>query len=444
MPLLNYVNLYKTNDLGNFVFMEDSLLNTIEIRDPNYITIDNYSLMLEVTGREVGVVIVPDEDTRNAYQTDTYFWGKPGRVITVKDGEWNKTHWEVGQSDSLTTLRLQIGSSWESTEEDSYVIPDVDDPSQSPWAQLGDNVEDLIIGDKISYIGRNAFATLTNLQTIQFHQWDVPLDSIHIEAFGSSITPWKFALGDPQDGPILPPKIIGLTEENKELLKLFAEQTVLYVPDSTFMLDGVKTSSIELYKNDPFWGQFNRVTDRTVAVEDVQEKSVEMAWLPLEHAEAYRLTLSKKDCLDCDTTVEIKALGGKGLIDWEHNEIPEYLAARRAPKEDDGQGGMVVVIKIKVGSGNAANSDIKVEVSGLKEDSEYEYKREVIVAGGVSNPGLGKAGEFATKGKEIPQSIEQNESEASKVLCTKMLLNGQIYLQMSDGTTFNSLGIRIR
>ena len=447
MPLLSYVTLYKQNSLGDYVFWGDTNLKTLDIYSITVLPKTSSSLELSFDGSAyINTIIVPDEETRKAYHDDTEYgwWPSSDYVITAKDGEWNKTHWEVGQSDSLKTLRLQIGSSWVSTEEDSYVIPDMDDPSESPWAQLGDNVQDLVIGEKISYIGRNAFASLTNLQTIQFHQWDVPLESIHIEAFDKSITPWKFAMGDPQDGPILPPKIVGLTEENKDLLELFATQTVLYVPDSTFILDGKEVSSIELYKNDPFWGKFNRVTDRTVALEDVQDVSVEMSWLPLEHAEAYLLTISKKDCMDCDTTIEIKALGGKGLIDWEHNEIPEYLAAKRAPKSDDGQGGMTVTIKIKVGGGTAPNTDVKVEASGLKADSEYEYKREVIVTGGVKNPGLGKAGEFTTKAKETPQSIGQNESETNSVLCTKILRGGQIYLQLPDGQVFNSLGIRIR
>ena len=432
MPNLYYAMLYDGISLGDSVFYGSTNLSTLEVRTSTPPVAGSTSLLLDKSsGKEVKVVIVLSEEDAGTFKADP-IWGTAKRIITTSQGEWKigsstQIHWQVGQSDSLRSLKLQIDRSWELPYEnkDPQIIPDMDTTSLlPPWHELRDNVEDLIIGDRISYIGRNAFASLTNIQTVQFRQMEDQLDSIHMDAFAHNIKPWKFALGDPQDGPIVPPTVVGLTGDWETVLAHFAEETVLYVPDSVFNYKGEEVHSVDLYKEAPFWSLFNRITDRTVAVDDVTDKSAVMTWLPLENACGYRLTIGKKDCVGCDTTIFIPALGGKGLIDWEHVDIPSYKSPRRQRNSDDGQGGMIVVLEIKKGSGSASNEDVEVSASALNASSDYFYTREVLFDNEFINQKLTKQGSFSTPEKPVVFTVTFTDKDGN-TLKTEDVENGK-------------------
>ena len=421
------VNLYNVDYIGNYAFNNMTKLNTVfmseaQLGDSVFLGCSNLaalefgcisqvpvikpnsSLVLDAeTGREIGIVFVPgtesaDCDLMYLFKGHKY-WDTNGRVFMVKNGDWEDAQWEVVPEERGTvSLVLDYTPVDPDDPEDLLYIDDMDTTSvRPPWHELRDKVEEIQISDKISYIGQDAFASLTNVQKIVFRQGKHALDSLHKDAFNHDITPWKFALGEPQDGPIVPPKIIGLddNEDLDELMANFMEGTVLYVPDSVFDYKGEKVRAIDLYRADPFWSRFNRITDRTVATDEITPQSVQMTWLPLEDATGYRLTIHKKGCEQCDTTIFIPALGGKGLIDWDHMEIPIYNAPRRKPLVDDGNGGMIVVIQIKKGSGGAPNEDVEVNASSLDADASYEFMREVV-KGQDADQSLTKFGEFDT------------------------------------------------
>ena len=438
---LRYVTLpSEIQNIGIKPFLGCTNLSTMEVRAtvPPGLNPENTSLMLDNAGTEVPLIIVP-MNSLAAYKDDPS-WNITGRTIVPDHDDSQPMAWSLSQSDSLQALRLNV----ETFESDKLVLPDRDDLFSSyPWDALGDKVEDLVINDNISYIGRGVFNRLTGLQTVQFHQWK-SLDSMHIEAFPQNIRPWKFALGDPQDGPAIPPTIVGWTPE-LEALYHFSDSTVLYVPDSTFEYMEHEVSAIDLYRNAPFWGTaFNRITDRKVESETVGE-SVELRWLPLENAQGYQLTIiewvtgARKD-----TTIVIPAAGVKGLIDWLHMgaEIPQYIAARRSPKGDDGQGGMTLTISIKSGSGAVHTSDAEAKVEGMKSGVTYTFSREVIKEKGIDDS-LTKTGAFLGPEK-APTGLEEPTSDSSlKGRGEKILRDGQLYI-IRDGKVYNAYGVEIR
>ena len=409
MSKLGYITIYEGTTLRDSVFMGSTNLTTIEVRDTAVATITRNSLITDkANNKQVKVVVVQDDALRARYENDP-FWNANGRVFVAQTGSFSgdDAAWNLTQSDSLGSLQLQV---WQqNTTKDSILIPDMDTTSiRPPWHELRDAVEDLVIGDRIAYIGKNAFASLKNLQTIQFHQYAYSLDSIHVDAFDHNITPWKFAMGDPQDGAIVPPTIVGASEA-AGFPTNFSQQTVLYVPDTTFEYEGQLVKAIDLYKQAPFWKDFKRITDRTVASQ-AEDESVLLTWLPLENAEGYRLTIHKVGCEKCDTSVIIPALGGKGLIDWANNTLPIYIvpsavATRRKPMGDDGDGGMTIVIQIGAGSGSAPHDDVAISASKLDAKSDYTFTREVLLSGGKTNAAYTKTGQFQTKEK-MPSSVE--------------------------------------
>ena len=348
-------------------------------------------------------------------------WSKCG-AVSPGEGKVNDTnlHWSLGQSDTLGTVCMTIDNL---DPANPIGIPDCEEYG---WEKLGNVVKDLHITDGISYIGNCAFQDLTGIQSIQFNQHEHPLDSIHYEAFSSSIRPWKFAMGDPRDGAVRPPKMIGCDPENESSLKtairtwraLFKDTTVLYVPDS--LVDdgkGGKIKCVELYRNDSIWGKvFNRITDRTVDTVKT-DTTVLLKWLPQEKAHGYIVTVWELNCLEgeCDTaTIFIPATGLQGLVDWSVSKpfaADGNIAARRMPQEDE-HGGMTLTISIKTGSGETHNEDVEVEVSGMKSKQEYAYTRTVL---GDGTEKYNKAGVFlspdksATSLEEINPANEQAE-----------------------------------
>lgn len=398
MTSLRYVDLY-ANSLGDSVFLGSENIAALEVHSATVPSITATSLELNhQTGKQIDLVFVQEPADVEAFRMDE-MWGVDGRTIISKNGEWNSAQWEIVPSaeDGSVTLSLDYTPVDPADPNDLLSIEDMDTMLVSPpWHNLREQVEDILISDRVSYIGRQAFASLTNVQRIKFTQSSHALDSMHIEAFAQNISPWMFSLGDPQDGPIIPPKIIGWDGNPESLPQNFLDETVLYVPDSAFEYKGEMVRAIDLYRNDPFWSQFNRITDRTVDVDELTHQSVQMAWLPLENAEGYRLTIHKEGCETCDTTIFLPAYGEKGLIDWSKMNFPTYNAPRRKPKVDDGDGGMIVVIQVKKGSGDAPNQDVEVSASSLAPSAQYNYIREVVGKDKSVNSDLTKRGIFNT------------------------------------------------
>ena len=394
--------------LGAGVFMGCTNLRVLEFRSVTPPTIDPSALIVDVDLREQVPVIIVPKGAKDAY--DLQPWNRS--TLIEADGEIGDIQWILSESDSLAQgLKLSV----DNTGATPGVIPDRKDMAGQtyPWDALGRQVGELRINDGIRSIGEGAFEKLTGIEAIQFNQRDNPIESIHWNAFSPEIAPWKFAFGDPDDGPRVPPTITGVTDENRQdawfTWEHFMWNTVLYVPDVTFTHNGKEVRSIDLYREDAFWSLFNQITDRTVDVV-VASDSIRLSWFPLENAAGYQITIHKVNCTgNCDTSIVIPATGIQGLIDWANinADIPQYLAApqRRAPKGDDGSGGMTLTISIKTGSGEEHNETAEVSVSGLKEKEDYTYKREVLLANGNINDALTKNGDFRGPEK-APTAIE--------------------------------------
>lgn len=464
----NLINLrhvtfpYAIQSLGNYVFNGCYSLNTLEVERVSY-TADPMITM--TTGESL---IIDDNDQKNPvrpelvivnswneqalymYSSENYEWSQCGKVILAGGSVPGETsvRYEVEPSEESEGIQLTLRHNGWST--DDAVLPDRTTETY-PWDELGDQIQDLKISDRIKYIGADVFSTLTNLQTIQFNQKNAPIDSINLWAFNWEIQPWKFAFGDPQDGPICPPKIVGGPDEEemqhhaREIWSHFMENTVLYVPDSTFEYQGEQVRAIDLYRADPIWGEvFNRITDRTVEIEGVDSQAVVLKWLPLENAEVYRLTIRQVNCSDCgEIVVEIPATGVQGLVDWD--QMPNPIV-RRAPREDE-HGGMTLTITVQDGTGTAHNNDIEVSVTGMEEGKAYSYNRDVEKSTGV-DVALSKEGAFDVKLSGIDNVYAQGTGEMKiydllgrTINCAVEDLPEGIYI-FTDGVTRTKMYIR--
>lgn len=401
--------------LGDYVFLGCSNLRTLEVQrfdsksQPVITVPSGVSLITENSNPqnpmrvEAVIVNTRDSEALEMYSSENMEWSQCGKVVNGS-GYVNDTYMKYAISPAQEG-GLELTVSLPSWAEEDAVLADRG-TNTYPWDELGDLIEDLHITDRIRYIGADVFSTLTNLQKIQFNQSTAPLDSIHLWAFSWDIRPWKFAFGDPQDGPVFPPKVTGVDYDSeagiKEALDTwyhFFENTVLYVPDSAFMHNNELVRAIDLYRADPIWGQaFNRLTDRTVESDSTNENEVVLKWLPLENAVSYRLTIRKKDCADCVATLEIPATGIQGLVDWTQI-INTSGVARRAPREDE-HGGMTLVISIQEGSGTAHNTDVEVSVTGMEPNQVYTFTREVNKVDGT-DVALSKSGTFMNEANAI-------------------------------------------
>ena len=435
MNRLGFVDLYAVQSLGDNVFLGCTSLAAIRtsyMGETGEITsITTSSLMLDATGRQVNIVIVPNDNSVGAFQySDT--WGVDGRVFVPATSYANSSEMHINTAtDGSISLSVEYTPSSPEDPGDLHAIADIDTLDyRYPWHELRGMVKDLTIGDNIYYIGRDAFSSLTALQSIQFLHANHPIDSIHIDAFAGNITPWKFAFGHHLDGAAIPPKVVGMTVDTYDHFMHFKENTVLYVPDSTLWIDGEMLKVVDLYRQDPFWGTcFNRVNDRTVDTTDLTDHSVVLKWIPLENAQAYRLTISRLDCTEhCDTTIIIPAKGIQGLIDWENTDIPSSIAARRIPRGSDG-GGLTLTITIKSGSGSSHTADAEFTVSGLEQGAQYSYIREVIKEDG-EDESLTKSGIFS------PQRISE---DVHSLFVTDSIIRVYDLLGRDMGTTIHTL-----
>lgn len=387
--------------IGSGAFWGCENLTTLEMESPNppsfaygvlYVAEDPVSY--EPT-RNIHIIIVPDSNSLAAYKRLEASMTYPQPLVfVVANAMVEGLSWDIHVSESSQEVAMTISGA---NEDEPPLVLERKDGEMFPWDTFEDAVKEIVIGDNISYIGRDVFEALTDLTSIQFTQQNHPLDSIHIGALPANAHLWKFALGNPQDGPIVPPAIITgdmpLTEAFMRWAAMFSDSTVLYVPDSTFEYNGQIVRAIDLYRNDPIWGYvFNRITDRTVDTAQVTDNSITLSWIPLENAAAYRLTVYDNNCPECTASIDIPATVARGLVDW---SIIDY-APRRAPQGDDGNGGMTLTISIKPGSGNAPNKDVEVQVSNLQASTSYSFTREVITQNGSVNAQLVKSGSFET------------------------------------------------
>ena len=323
-----------------------------------------------------------------AYDTE----GVVGEDSTMRWNIW----WDEEAGGSV--LILSQGS------DEPGVLEDRADGVTYPWDELSESITRLEIAGDFRYIGARIFEELYNLKHIRFVGGSV--ESIHAETFSRGIRPWKFAFGNPQDGAIIPPQIVfGEYNEPKVIefwQEMFADSTVLYVPDSAFEYQGRPVHAIDLYRGDAIWGSvFNRIDDHTVAQEALAEDAVLFKWLPQENASSYWLIIRKTDCVDCVASIEIPATGERGLVDWQAVEDMMHMngGPRRVIREDD-HGGMTLTISLQAGSGMTHTSDIEVAVSGLKDDEDYTFERGVAVFG-AEEPSLNKAGALSAPATPI-------------------------------------------
>jgi len=412
-------------NLGEYVFVGSENLRTMQVErysmfsQPRITTPAGVSLVIENSDpqnpRRPEVVIVNNDEkgALEAYQSDEE-WSQCGRIVQSGDYVNGTVRYEITPSETTGGLQLTISqSSWA---DDNGMLADRTNDITYPWDDLGDLVEDLRINDRIRYIGADVFSTLANLQTIQFMQSTAPLDSINVWAFSRDIRPWKFAFGDPQDGPVFPPKIVGAnlsteeenTQEALDTWSHFHENTVLYVPDSAFMHNNELVRSIDLYRDDPIWGQvFNRITDHTVESNSIDENEVILKWLPEENAISYRLTIRREDCADCEAVLEIPATGRQGLVDWD--KIPVNGISRRVVKEDE-HGGMTLTINIQPGSGMTHNADVEVSITGMEANMIYLFTRDVSKDGGI-DAAMSKSGSFSKEADAIENIYDTHIGE---------------------------------
>ena len=350
-----------------------------------------------------------------------------GAVVAYKsaDYEWSLCHVVSGISrDENAEYRAEITDNGEIElrmeswgEGADAEIGDRQEGQTYPWDDFGKTAIALYLSGNYSYIGNGAFDQLSGLRKIQIEQDgenNILLGSIHAGAFSESITPWKFAFGEPMNGPIIPPTVVipeGQTERNviENWRHIFGDSTVLYVPDSTFEHNGEMVRSIDLYRNHPIWGQvFNCLTDRTVNTAPAGNNTdVLLEWMPLEGMTNYRLTVRKIGCDTCDQVIDIPALSERGTVDWSMIKI-EAAQGRRAPMSNDGGGGLTLTIQ--PGSGMMHNSSMNVSVGGLEEEGEYEFTREAYLLGSTEpDPYYTDEGEFTIADATAIEKVESGK-----------------------------------
>lgn len=393
--------------LGNYSFLGCTNLKTIEVN--RYDEADDFPMTI-ATGtsliidesepddpRRVSVIVVrpQEENALSWYRTADNEWGMC--TVVPAGGTDNETavNWSLGSSSSQNALVLSITPDPES--EEPMSIGDRTDDTQYAWDDLSDAIENISIRD-IAYVGSGAFDYLYMLESIRFTQSATEdgghaIESINALAFSSDMQLKKFSFGNPNDGALTPPTVMsGEDMEQADVQALwenmFSDQTVLSVPHADSEIYG--KSVADLYREDPIWGTcFNRIDDHTISTEQVASHSMVIKWLPQEDARIYRITIRMLDCdkEKCDTTIDIPATGPWGILDPERMSLiktePEGIVAARAPKSDDGSGGLTLTIDIS--GGEVHNQDISVAVSNLSSSTGYILTREVIMGNGTSN-----------------------------------------------------------
>ena len=345
---------------------------------------DDTDRPIEVWGREifalrpaVGVLQVWTEDSTLMASTEIIAYATSGEM----DAD-STTTWSIETNEDTGEVQLVITKDPSSSE--PGILPDRTDETYYPWDEMGYTITNLNIDGNYSYIGEGVFDRLYNVQNIQFSGQDQNIASIHYMAFSEEIHPWRFAFGNPQDGPLVPPQVIfdqGMSEQNglEVWQHMFSEETVLYVPDAIVNYQGREVRAVDLYRNHEVWGNtFARIDDHTVEVAEVSETSVLLKWMPQAGAVSYLLRIHKLGCDECDTTIVIEADGYRGLI-YAEDQMP--MPMLRAPKSDDGGGGMTLTILI--GGGGRQTENVTAQVSGMESSADYDFIRDVYTEEGL-------------------------------------------------------------
>ena len=335
-------------------------------------------------------LLIYDQDNNVLASTQITAYDTSGSMERDTTINWNiETDWETGE--------LQLVLTKDPVSTDPSILPDRDKDTNYPWDEMGYRIDKLAIEGNYSYIGEGVFDQLYNLYNIQFTGDNRSVESIHYKAFNESIRPWRFAFGDPQNGPLVPPQVVfdqGMSEQKglEYWQHMFSEETVLYVPDAMTTYQGREVRAVDLYRSNEIWGNaFARIDDHTVEVATVTDKSVVLKWMPQEGATSYVLRIRKLGCENCDTTIYIQADGYQGLIEPWYQDQP--APALRAPKSDDGGGGMTLTILI--GGGGFHTDDISAEVTDMESAAGYDYSRDVYTYEGIEEA-LSKTGTVET------------------------------------------------
>lgn len=356
------------------------------------------------------------ENDLTVYMIEGYWYGYLGpeaptiienRVIMAKEGIWQKDdlacpiYYTFSRSDSLGSCKLSIETPWEgNTCSEPYDLPDVDGPDYNEplafWNEAGDVVEDLHIGAPLSYVGKNAFAGLPNLQMITFFNPIYPLNQMHAGAFSSDIRPWKWAFGDYMSETVRPPHVImslddvtGIPSDTDRIAIPDFSNTVLYVPDSLVAYDidmnPLNKKTKDLFREADYWKTFGAISDRTAADTAISSSEVLITWFPVDMIKEYLFSFSWTDIYDVLQHVEyaFPTMNWRGWIDIDRvqelygNGIsPSGAPAKRMPWN---VGGSTATINIGSGmqlsvTGYQSNSkSIEVQISGMKEESTYGY-----------------------------------------------------------------------
>ena len=394
---------------GYAPFLGCTNLTTIEFENPYPADMNADILILGMNEDyewtdNIHIIVVPDSTALEMYEEMLMGSTEPPKPLIFKvKGEDSGVTVDVERDMTSGKVKMTISQTIE--DGTPFILADRQEGETLPFDEMADKVEDLeLVG--ASYIGANVFSNMSNLKTIKFTQHgSSSLDQIHVNAFSDAIDPWMFSMGDPQDGPLVPPTIVlpeGMTEHEAILQwrSLFAQQTMLYVPDAMVEEYGQMVSSLKKYQDDSFWSNvFDFMTDRTVDQVESGSRGMIFRWYPLENAQAYRLTIHKEGCDDCDTTIIIPAYGRKGLVDWEKIDedqlIPVNGADRhRAPKSDDGSGGMTITLKM--GSGMSHTNEVELSATNLSSGAAYSFIREVIKENNEVDASLTKINSFVT------------------------------------------------
>lgn len=415
----NWDGDYKSPNMPLYIGVgEYKILNlTIEPEDADITTIsmgiemeegDEENSPIAFWGLEIGA-FWPATRTLRIYNKDyTQVLATTQITAYATSGELENdttTTWSIETNEETGETQLVIMQ--DPTSGEAGVLADRASGETYPWDELAQNITKLEIDGNFSYIGSGVFDQLYNLYNIQFTGDNQSVESIHYKAFSEEIHPWRFAFGDPQNGPLVPPQVVfdqSMSEqEGLEVWRhMFSEETVLYVPDQTFTYKGREVRAVDLYRGDGVWGEiFRYIDDHTVGVAEVTDSSLILSWMPQEGATAYILRLQKAGCEECDTTIYIYADGYQGLIEDWYNDYPAPIV--RAPRSDDGGGGMTITITI--GGGGYHTQEVTAEVTGMEPQANYDYSRQVETYGGVSED-LSKSGTIQTKPVE-PAGIEE-------------------------------------
>lgn len=402
MPLYIGVGEYKILSLT--VTPEDADLSTIHL-GMSMEEGDQENSPLAFWGMEIGAFwpatrtlrIYNDDYSQELASTQITAYATSGEI-----GNDSTTTWTIETNEETGETQLVI--SQDPTSGDFGVLADRAEGDTYPWDEFAQNITKLEVDGNFSYIGSGVFDQLYNLQNIQFTGDNI--ESIHYQAFPIDIHPWRFAFGNPQNGPLVPPQVnfgdMDPKDAIQEWMHMFSEETVLYVPDQTFTYQGREVRAVDLYRGDKIWGDiFRYIDDHTVGVAEVTDSSLILSWMPQEGATAYILRIQKAGCEECDTTIYIYADGYRGLIEDWYNDYPAPIV--RAPRSDDGGGGMTITITI--GGGGYHTQEVTAEVTGMEPQASYDYSRQVETYGGVSED-LSKSGTIQTKPVE-PTGIEE-------------------------------------